>query len=352
MPLRCITTDNRSIQAFDLSEADWEALRAENRRNANLRMPCCDAQVIVKTSPLGVRFFAHKAKTVCNYKPETEHHIRLKEAVVRAAKEAGWTAATEVAGLSTEGEPWIADVLATSPKGSRIAFEVQWSKQSDNVTIERQKRYQRSGVRCMWLFRQEKFPSSTSLPAARISNASDTAYVAHIPIGHAGPEGKSFNAAPLNHFLTSVFRRSFRFGVAVGDLARLDMHTATYNCYRKCKGGRIVINLELWVGPHSYDFTIDEIEGHPEVISFVRTLAALDRRIGEIKLRTSGKGPSHERYLSNGCVKCDNISGRFYEPEYWHTKQLTQSQSFQLTAAWKALIEVHYPDEARWGVHL
>jgi hypothetical protein len=43
---------------------------------------------------------------------------------------------------------WRADVLASNGK-TRIAFEVQWSRQ----TLDRQQRYARDDIRCCWLFR-------------------------------------------------------------------------------------------------------------------------------------------------------------------------------------------------------
>jgi hypothetical protein len=49
-------------------------------------------------------------------------------------------------------EDWRADVLAT--RGNiRIAFEVQWSRETLAETLARQERYARQGVRCCWFFR-------------------------------------------------------------------------------------------------------------------------------------------------------------------------------------------------------
>jgi len=39
MPLRCLGPDGQSIHSFDLTEADWSALRLENRRSRQLQMP-------------------------------------------------------------------------------------------------------------------------------------------------------------------------------------------------------------------------------------------------------------------------------------------------------------------------
>jgi hypothetical protein len=53
MPLRCVGPDGQSVQSFDLPEAEWLALELENRRSRQLRMPCCDASVVMKTSARG-----------------------------------------------------------------------------------------------------------------------------------------------------------------------------------------------------------------------------------------------------------------------------------------------------------
>ncbi len=73
MPLRCVTGQPPvSILAFDLSCPEWEALSARNRQDRHLRMPCCGAQVVLRTSPLGTHFFAHKAREGTCSGPETE----------------------------------------------------------------------------------------------------------------------------------------------------------------------------------------------------------------------------------------------------------------------------------------
>ena len=81
-------------------------------KHVNLRMPCCGSQVVLKRSPLGTQFFAHKAVGSCATAPETEAHLHLKKTVVDAARANGWEAVTEVLGTSPLGEQWTADVLA------------------------------------------------------------------------------------------------------------------------------------------------------------------------------------------------------------------------------------------------
>src|SRR3546814_728026 len=111
MPLRCLDEAGQGIYAFDLSEDAWQALVRQNRLSRHLRMPCCASQVTLKRSARGTRFFAHKAVGPCATAPETEQHLRLKRMAVVAARAHGWSAETEVPGLTPTGNQWKADVL-------------------------------------------------------------------------------------------------------------------------------------------------------------------------------------------------------------------------------------------------
>lgn len=66
---------------------------------------------------------------------------------MEACREQGWDAIPEF----SEAD-WRADVLAVQG-GKRIAFEVQWSRQTYEETRLRQERYKASNVRGCWFFR-------------------------------------------------------------------------------------------------------------------------------------------------------------------------------------------------------
>ena len=165
MPLRCLDHHGTTLEANAFTDDEWQALRLRSRSDVHLRMPCCPTRAVLKTSPLGTRFFAHKARGTCDWKPETEAHRHLKMLALEAARDAGWEAQTETTGNTPDGERWAADVLAWK-RDEKLAVEIQWSGQSNEETWRRQRRYQRSGVKGVWLLRQPGWPISEELPAA------------------------------------------------------------------------------------------------------------------------------------------------------------------------------------------
>lgn len=70
-------------------------------------------------------------------------------------KSRSWRLAGSRDGMPSTNFPkriWRADVLAVQG-GKRIAFEVQWSRQTYEATRLRQERYKASNVRGCWFFR-------------------------------------------------------------------------------------------------------------------------------------------------------------------------------------------------------
>ena len=148
MPLRSLI-DGKEVIAPLLDEDEWNRLKeAVRSKESVILLPCCQRSGFFRTSQLGTHHFVHKRKLDCDWKPETAEHLKIKSETVVACKNAGYGVSSEVS-----GSDWRADVLAT--KGSRkIAFEVQWSAQTLEETLDRQERYRRDGVRGCWLFRK------------------------------------------------------------------------------------------------------------------------------------------------------------------------------------------------------
>jgi hypothetical protein len=151
MSLRAVI-DGRSVQSWDVGEADWLALKRRSRAGGvGLSMPCCAGRAVPKTGASGLRFFSHHRQGVgCSTGEESERHLRLKAIAAEAARRAGWDVVTEANGTCPRGDEWRADVLAEKA-GVRVAIEPQVSPQDLARYRERQERYCRSGVFALWL---------------------------------------------------------------------------------------------------------------------------------------------------------------------------------------------------------
>jgi hypothetical protein len=305
-------------------------------------MPCCSAEVTLKRSRLGTQFFAHKAVGACTTAPETEAHLRLKRMVVEVARANGWTANTEVPGTSPSGEPWKADVLAQNGK-TKVAIEVQWSSQANDEILRRQKRYKESGIRCLWLLRQPRFPMTHELPAATVSGSLEQGFSALIPsrCGH--------QPVPMREFLHAVFSRRFRFGLQVGADAIVSIRAGSLACWSCGADTRIVTGLDVAFGPNELSFTIPEIGNHAEPLDSVLSRLPDDLEVGSIKLRFSKT--QGRFYVSNGCFHCDALIGEFYEHDAWDEQETVFAFAIRISEQWKKAIESHCGYEKTWGVY-
>lgn len=329
MPLRCIDPidDDRGILAFDLADEDWKALADRNRQERFLRMPCCDAEVVLRTSPQGTRHFVHKAcPEDCPARDETEHHIRLKTLAVERARLAGWDADCEVTGETPSGERWTADVLASN--GDRtIAIEIQWSSQTHEETRRRQRRYAESGVRCLWLMRATaalRF-DDRDLPLVEVRRDQDHEEYRVV----LGDKSKM----DATDFLDVLFTtRRFKYGhpenrARFGKTAMVQLRGAPTVCrYEDC---RAPLNVVLKASVTSGTGICALVAGLPRQLSPPRTYvvhmedvgaAALETltphlhglNIGAIKPRRHyyRSGQARDSTVigaSNGCPKCDRI---------------------------------------------
>ena len=264
MPLRCIGPDGQSIQSFDLPEAEWSALEPENSRLRQLRMPCCDASVVMKISTRGLKFFAHKSRGACQSAPETEAHLALKTLAAQAAQRAGWKCSTEASGSSPTGETWTADVLAQKGE-AKVAIEIQWSPQTNEESLYRQERYRQSGVRCLWLFRRSGFPVSKDFPAARVSGDLTMGFKAHL----------GGQVMPLDEFLDAAFAKRFRYEIPVGAIAIVLIHARRTFFTGKLTRNISYIRRMCWPASHTL-LRSTELETFPDL------LASCEERIPKV----------------------------------------------------------------------
>lgn len=153
MPLKA-RVSGRTVHSFDLPAGlTWSDVQAASR-NAQITMPCCGAAGIAKRLASGTRFFAHKAKSPsCDWKPESEEHLRFKAAACEAAIAAGTEADVEVRSSAEGPAEWVADVLTTH-NGVRRVIEIQLAPQTIEETRRRTRRYRQAGMEVLWLFRK------------------------------------------------------------------------------------------------------------------------------------------------------------------------------------------------------
>ena len=343
MPLR--STDpgtGESQQATLLSDEAWARLREENRSRRHLRLPCCDSQVVLKTSSRGLRFFAHKGRGLCTSAPETEAHLMLKDAAVRAAIRNGWSAETEVARAG-----WRADVLAIRGD-AQVAVEIQWSSQTNEETLRRQARYKEAGVRGLWLLRQPGFPVSRDLPAACIGGSPEAGLAALLPYyermtaRHRNDPLRWSQTLPIDDFLDAAFSGRLSFGLPTSLEAIAQVQTSTAECWW-CKAPMRIIHQISIVHPKSQlvlaslsleDFTKDE-----ELLQQILVRLPDDPLRGPVKLRFSRT--VGESYMSNGCPKCDGLFGKFFSYPSESEDEVDYPLPIRIDDDWRRVIVSH-----------
>ncbi|MFD8220485.1 competence protein CoiA family protein [Streptomyces sp. NPDC059697] len=172
MPFTALHPDAGHLDATqpDLGCAmDWAQIYRVRPR-VPLACPGCGWAVHAKYSPQGVRFFCHDPGRdgACELAGESWEHHMLKLELASAVRSAGWHAALEVAG--GDGA-WRADVMASSPDGSRhVAWEAQLSPITDRDILARTGRYAAEGIGVCWVSPGPQPPPWIDVvPAVRVS---------------------------------------------------------------------------------------------------------------------------------------------------------------------------------------
>lgn len=312
MPLKALI-DSEPIQSFDLAKEEWAALKVEYKQR-ELTMPCCGRTAIPKTSNLGTQYFAHSRKSDCTSAPETAEHLYLKFVVAKEAKELGWHVSTEKAGHTPSGEGWIADILCE--KGNtKVAIEIQWSPQSEDEYIRRTLKYKESGVRCLWLFRQQsnrtyfqhEFERSKGLPKFGFKRSGNDFLVSEFSVS-------------VRCFVVGALSGSLQWAPKEGDLVEASIRYEAVNCWRCKKVTQIVFALDLntETGDHIDTLGFDDSQAAEFIAEKFESNLLIKHGIGPIKPRYSKTIGGH--YVSNGCIHCDALQGNFFlhEADWWN----------------------------------
>ena len=305
MPLRA-EINGQDIFAYSFDDAGWQGLKGQP-----ITMHCCGAKAIQKRSKLGTFFFAHSRRGECTSLPESPEHLFLKNLIATIALQNNWEVVTEQAGTTPDGEAWIADAFCT--RGSaKLAFEVQWSAQTNEEFERRQRKYAASGVRAAWLYRVRSnkeyyfkdLPYGFEIPVFALKVDSEGNM--HIPQFEVG----------VKDFVKGMLQNQLRWSPRPGKLvAKVIPHFE--NCWKCRRRTGMVMSIDVFdsagieVGCRSF-----RERGVPELLALHISNRELARKgIGAIKRRRSKT--QKQTYLSNGCIHCDALQGNHFISSAW-----------------------------------
>lgn len=315
MPLRAFL-NGQEIISLEYSDNQWSELKSKlKKNNTSLTLPCCSQAGFLRTSSKGLKHFVHaKSDGTCDWQPETSEHLKSKVEIIKACHENNWKAIPEF----SEND-WRADVLAIKDD-MRIAFEVQWSKQTMEETNFRQQRYKESNVRGCWFFRSA--PKELTRYDKSIVAIKETPSF-KIQKEDNGEISVAFNERniPLKDFVDSLLKRKIKFcehyrlqpkqevGIVIFETScwkcKKAQHSYTVDQHLKtiCNGDMYLVG-SMWSG--------DDLDRNPVVINAVKEImrAEPEVKIGEVKVRYSHT--IHNSYLSHGCYYCDALFGDFH----------------------------------------
>lgn len=314
MPLRAFL-DEQEIISLEYSDDQWTELKNKIKRDKTpLTLPCCNQVGFLRTSSKGLKHFVHsKSDSTCDWKPETPEHLKSKIEIVKACHENDWKAIPEFS-----EKDWRADVLAVKNE-MRIAFEVQWSKQTMEETKFRQQRYKESYVRGCWFFRTP--PKTFKYDSSILSDNETPSFV--IQKNDAGDIIVSFSnqAIPLKEFVGNLLKRNIKYCEHYRLKPKQEVEIVVFetSCW-KCKKPqhsytvdqhlKSMCNQDMYLMGSMWDN--DDIDKSPAIQKAIKEImkSETDLKIGEIKRRYSKT--VHDSYLSYGCYYCDAIFGDFY----------------------------------------
>lgn len=358
MPLRCVDSQDNSVQSHLLDVAQWAELKRIHGMQKHLRMPCCQQRVVLKTSKLGTNFFAHQRRGECTTKPESAEHLMLKSLVATTIEQCGWSVETEVRGQTDQSEDWIADVFATRGR-AQIAVEIQWSRQMDADTYARQARYQRSGVRGLWLFKQADFPVDAAVPAMRVTQDENGQFGVTVSSCESVIEDGFTHqvSAPIRLSVPDFIRHAFNGDLWFGLYRENSTITATFcgafvKCW-KCGGWtNVVAKVQISSADihHVLNIPLHELQDMPFLMAQLPLSSGVrDRKIGKITKRYSKTEGGD--YLANGCVNCNALQGKFFLQDVYHRLKPVYSKTLIVSREFQQFLCEYASYMSCWRVH-
>lgn len=167
MPLTATLDGVVPLDSTRIKEDAWVELH-DVRPRRDLRCRACGAPMHAKVSSAGLRFFAHDRQVAgCPSLGETAEHRQLKQMLAELIRDLGCTADIEATPTEDDEGGWRADVLGTSPAGTRVAFEVQLAAMTLEEGHRRTERYAVDGIGCVWISPRHA-QWMTRIPSCRI----------------------------------------------------------------------------------------------------------------------------------------------------------------------------------------
>ena len=217
MSEHAVTIDGELLDSSLFDDESWNKLK-KDYKIGNLKMICCNANAIPKTSINFKRFFSHQ-NDECQTAPETIWHKTAKKIIVEGFSKQGYKAIEE-----KTGNGWIADVYVEL-NDRKLVIEIQKSPQTLNVYLERQNKYHNDKIETVWLLYQpryltiskaigkyrlknefnNKFPSSGYFPS--LSNLP----VLYIDENDYRVKGNFFFNQSIEDFITGIINKKLIF---------------------------------------------------------------------------------------------------------------------------------------------
>ena len=297
--------------------------------------------------------------------PDSPAQLSATDAVVRSIAAAGWTVLREHPEKMLGADGGSTRLIAS--KGSaRVLFVIQWAWQDIAVTMRHQAIFKEMGFRGLWLFCQEDFPIGQSIPSFKLSfdekeqkfDVLLPSSIYHPKIVEEFPSLETTDPAllaeirslmwgqqiDLERFARGALTGRLRFAPMLNQRLPLQVNVADTSCWKCKERTRIVTSLafvssRVFSGTPDLIFTIYDFGDHmPRGADEIAQILPVDllrqHGIGAIKprfSRTEGRA-----YLSNGCVHCDALQGRFFEHEKYYAGTENSAIAFEIEAVVKA----------------
>jgi Competence protein CoiA-like family len=316
MPLRAYI-DNQEIISIDQTDEQWNDLKRRLKNDSSLTLSCCKQEGFLRTSSKGLKHFVHsKSDNTCDWKPESPEHLKAKIEIIEACKENGWKAIPEFSETN-----WRADVLAIQNE-KRIAFEVQWSKQTYEETKFRQDRYKESNVRGCWFFRtapkelrsyDDSLNADKDIPAFKIFKDENSNIIGQL----------KQTQLPIKELVDSLLKRKLKFCEHIRlkpnqEATIVFFDTSCWKCKKEQHCYTVEQNLLTVCDQNFYlmgsMWDSGGLDKKPQIYAAVNQILKSDigknLKVGQLKKRFSKT--VQDSYLSHGCFYCDAIFGDFY----------------------------------------